>query len=472
MKKLFLASAMVASFVASCGGGGSSGTRGDGFSADGFYTVSLTLTNGVINSPAVAFLNGKASIPEDTIEGEIILRYEGSLEEALRLKGSIKQAVLCIGGKCIPIGIAGALLPGQSRTFKIQLVGHKYEVPWIVINPYEDELLEEKMQEGELSAGHLNGTDTDSYFNLEKNFSVSNYPLVPNTLRFSGAGTFKASTIYTGYTSAQGTITVKLVKGINTANSIVKNTFVVKVGTTSTVCVDDGNGNIVQQGGGTNCSGTIDYTNGTVNIAVNNVSTPQDLDMSYQVNGSQLCYDDGQGKIKGDCTGTVDYSTGAITYRFSFDFVSIPVSVPFNYLYQTGTADGLNYEFVLPSDTVDPNDSNLKYVYGDWIGIYLGKTLLCSTDGTNTSAPCQISREGRKVKVKFDKVQSAKLKIVYSLRKIYDFNPAANAKAYGHKWNGKSEMYVEGEIRLIIQLEDGTELKASSPITFYAYPKQ
>ncbi|WP_457601568.1 hypothetical protein [Hydrogenivirga sp.] len=285
----------------------------------------------------------------------------------------------------------------------------------------------------------------------------------------SAPGDFTANTVYSGYDSSQGTVSVNLVKGVNTANTITPSTFVADVSGTGIVCIDDGSGNIVQQGGGTDCSGTIDYTNGIVNIAVNNVTTATDINMAYVVSGSQTCWDEG-GVLEGDCIGTVSYTTGQIDYSFKFNFTSVPVTSSISYQYQTGTSDGLNYGYVLPADGVDPSNLSLKLVYGDWIGVYLGSTLLCDTGTVGGS--CTITKNGRQVNVTFSTPQSSALTIKYSERKKYDFNPSIDATVYNHQWNGQSSMYVDGTLKVEVELEDGTDLSTTVPITFFVYPQE
>lgn len=449
-RRLWVALGLV---LAGCGGE----SLGDSASQVGFYTLSLSIS-GMVTSPASSY-NGQVTIPADRIEGNITLLYDGS---ATPLKAGIKKAEVCISAVgCFPLGISGVILPGQTMQFNVETNAYKYNPPWIVLNPYEDVAVEENILSDTLSSGVQNASATDEYYNSQRTLYLSNYPLIEGSLQMSSSGEFKANTIYTGYTSAQGTVTISLVKGVNTANSIVPQSFTASV--VSTVCSDDGAGNIV----GTDCAGTIDYTNGIVNIAINNVATPTDINMSYRVNGSQTCWDEG-GELKGDCVGTIDYTVGELIYRFAFDFVSVPSAVSISYQYNTGTTDGLTYNYTLPQDAVDPLDQNLRITYGDWIGVYSGGTLLCSTDSSDV---CSINRSGRQVEVVFSNPQTAPLTIKYTERKKYDFNPSIDANAYNHLWNGQSTAQVDGEVRVEVVLEDGTKLSATAPVTFYVTPQ-
>lgn len=458
MRKLALLSAIL---LLGCGGG-----EGQGSSTVGFYSLSVSLLTGTVDSPAVTYDGTYAWIEADRIEGTILLRYDGSSSSALN--GHIRKMEVCISGSCFPASIGGILPPGQTRQFTLNITSHKYDIPWIVINPYEDEVVEENILSDTLSSGVKSDTVTDSYYNSQRTVYANYYPILEGSVQMSAPGDFIAGTVFSGYDSSLGTVTIALVKGVNTANTVVPSTFVADIVGTGIVCIDDGNGNIVQQGGGTDCSGTIDYTRAVANLAVNNVSSPTDINMSYVVSGSQMCWDEG-GVLKGDCDGSIAYTTGQIDYSFRFDFTDVPVTTSISYLYQTGTSDGLTYIYVLPSDGADPTNPSLKIEYGDWVGVYLGNTLLCDIE---TSGSCTVSKEGRQVTVTFPTPQTSTLEIRYSERKKYDFNPSIDATLYNHSWNGQTSMYVEGSLNVEVQLEDGTTLSTSLPLTFFAYPQK
>ncbi len=461
MRRSLLALGVVG-ILYSCGGGG-----GVGSDSQGFYSLGVSVTTGTVNSPAATYDGQYVRITPDTIEGTILLSYGGTSSRAL--SGYLKEVKLCIGTTCFPVGIGGILPPGQEKSWKVEISSHKFNPPWVVVNPYEDEVIEENILSDVLSSGVQSASAADQYYNSQRTVYLASYPVVDGSLQMSASGTFLAGTVYSGYDSSLGTVTVLLVKGANTANSIVPSTFVADVVGTGIVCIDDGTGNIVQQGGGTDCSGTIDYTNGVVQIAVNNVTSPTDIDMTYQVDGSLLCWDDA-GSLVADCNGTIQYTTGQLTYAFRFNFVSVPVNVSISYQYQTGTSDGKTYTYTLPADGADPQNMNLKIRYGEWIGIYLGGTLLCATDMTGGS--CSITKNGRQVTVSFPTPQTGALTISYSEMKKYDFNPSIDAGAYNHLWNGSSTAYVSGSLFFTAELEDGTALSTQVPITFFVYPQE
>lgn len=456
MRKLAVSLGIAGVLLAGCGGDG-----GVGVDRGGFYSLYVLLTSGSVHSPASRLSGGLVEIPPDTIEGEVTLSYEGSLTNPLT--GGIQRALLCIESDCFTLGISGLLRAGQTIPFSVSINAYKFLPPWVVLNPFEDEVVEENILSDTLSSGVQNANTVDNYYNSQRTVYLSNYPIVQGSLQMSASGEFQANTVYTGYDSSMGTVVVNLVMGTNTANSVVPSSFVADAG--GKICTDDGAGNIV----GTDCSGTIDYTNGTVRIAINNITTPTDLNMTYRVNGSQTCWDDGAGNLAGDCSGTINYSTGELVYSFRFDFTSVPTTVSIDYQYQTGTTDGMHYYYTLPADTTDPNNPHLYIRYGNWIGVYQGSTLLCDTDGNGSL--CTINKNGRSVEVVFSSPQTASLTIKFSEQKKYDFNPSIDARAYNHLWNGQSSAIVDATVVIEVRLEDGTVLTASSPLTLYAVPQ-
>ncbi|MGC8870917.1 MAG: hypothetical protein ACP5PT_07505 [Brevinematia bacterium] len=128
-------------FIVSCGGGG--GITGSGSDIKGFYSLSLTLDNTITTniSPAVDDTSSPISFPPDTIAGQLTLSYNGPNSKN-PLYGVIENSEICFGdptNKCFPANISGTLIPGQPLSFTQQFVQYKYEPPWIILNPYEDE---------------------------------------------------------------------------------------------------------------------------------------------------------------------------------------------------------------------------------------------------------------------------------------------------------------------------------------------
>ncbi len=143
MKKKVLLSVgfLSASFIMSCGGGG--GITGSGSDVKGFYSLSLTLDTAKTTniSFAVDDETGSIPFPPDTIAGQLTLSYNGP-NNTNPLYGVIESSEICFNdpvNKCFQVNISGTLIPGQPLSFTQQFVQYKYEPPWIILNPYEDE---------------------------------------------------------------------------------------------------------------------------------------------------------------------------------------------------------------------------------------------------------------------------------------------------------------------------------------------
>jgi hypothetical protein len=132
-------------FMVSCGGSGEA--SGPGTSVKGNYSLTLALddTKTTYLSPAVDDTSGIVAgivIPPDTIAGQITLSYNGSGTLDNNIYGTIENSQVCFSepvNKCFPLNINGTLTIGKPLDFSQQILQYKYEVPWIVLNPYEDE---------------------------------------------------------------------------------------------------------------------------------------------------------------------------------------------------------------------------------------------------------------------------------------------------------------------------------------------
>jgi hypothetical protein len=455
MKKVWVLVSL--GLLASCGGG--SGIGGD---TKGFYSLSLRLEQTDIISPTVSGspLDGSLSIPPDTISGSVSLSYSGTLPNPLR--GVIKKAQLCLEGlSCYNLPIGGVLTPnGNPINFTLSLNAYKFNLPWIAVNPYEDEVLSTDWQTVSLTSSGTSRTQTDNYFNAVRTVNLLYLPVARNSLVLSGAGDFLKQTTYSGYTSAMGTVNVVLPKGFDPANRIKPNSVRFSAGALR--CKDDGKGNIVEDAGadpGT-CSGSIDYSNGNLSFQINGVSGATDVRIDYVVSGVQRCQDDGDGNLVGECTGSVNYTTGQVSYRFNDNFVNTPVAVSISWT-QTD-ASGNTITYVLPPTTmVSP------YVYqvsGGVVEVYQGTTLLCSN--RSASSVCSVSVSGNVVSITFPGGVLPGLSLKYSRDTKVDINPSIDVKAYGRPSSATVSGYVEVEVKL----ESGETLRAKTPITFRAVP--
>lgn len=463
MKKV-LGIAIFSLGIVACGG-----SSGEGSVSKGFYDLSLQVTPAYLVSPAVDDSTGEPVIPEDTLNVSLELFYSGA---GNALSGYVKKATLCIEGSgCVNIPISGVIRAGQRIETQIRSNAHKYNVPWIVLNPYEDEIFQTERIRDTIQGGVQTSQYQDSYYNNQRRVVLPDYPLVPNsvTLTTEQGKTYTYSLTVPQYETTDGTVNLKLPKGTLSGNTIVANSVRIDAG--SIVCVDDGAGNIVDEGGGTNCSGSINYNTGDLSFSILNINNPTDVVVSYDFTGQLNCYDDGNGKLLGDCTdsSSVNYQTAEIVYAFRYQAKSVPVNVTIDYSYYQGTTDGKTFTYLLPADTVDTQNPNKKYKYGREIVVYKNGAFACSL---TESVQCEIVRNGRSVEIRFfNPQQNANLEIEYTKDTVYDFNPDIDAKAYNHLWNGSSTATVRGSVSVEVELEDGEKFSTSQDVTFEVVPK-
>uniref|UniRef100_A0A7C5X4R8 Lipoprotein n=1 Tax=Thermocrinis ruber TaxID=75906 RepID=A0A7C5X4R8_9AQUI len=453
MKKVWVLAAL--GLLASCGGGGS-GTGGE---VKGFYSLSVSLDQSDISSPAVSGSPPDISIPPDTISGKVSLAYSGT--SSTPLKGVIKRAQLCIEGRsCYSLSVGGVLTAnGNPISFTLSLNDYKFNLPWIAVNPYEDTVLatEEKMVS--LPPPGTSLKQEVQYFNTDSTVSLPYVPVVENSLMLIGAGDFSKSYTYGGYTS--GRINVYLPKGSDTKNQIKPGSVELTAGTIK--CKDDGAGKIVEDVGTSSgaCSGSIDYISGLLSFQLTGLSGATDVKIDYVVSGAQRCGDDGNGKLVGDCTGSVDYQTGKVSYRFNDNFVAVPVEVEISWTQKDASGNTITY--VLPPPTMAG-----PYVYqvsGRVVEVYQGTTLLCSN--RSASKVCSVSVSNNVVSISFSGGVLPNLSLKYSQDTKVDINPSIDVNTYGRLSSAAVSGYVEVEVKL----ESGETLRARSPITFRVVPK-
>ena len=443
--------------LVSCGGG-----EGVGGAVSGFYSLSVSLNESDITSPAVSGspLDGSLSIPLDTISGRVSLVYSGTSSSPLR--GVIKKAQLCFEGlSCYTLPIGGVLTANSSPlNFTISLNAYKFNLPWLAVNPYEDTILTTNWETVSLTSSGTSVTQTDNYFNAVRTINLLYVPVARNSLVLSGAGDFSKSYTYSGYTSAYGTVNVVLPKGSEPANQIKPSSVRLTAG--GLRCKDDGAGNIVDDTGtppGT-CSGSIDYSNGILSFLLTGVSSATDVQVGYVVSGVQRCWDDGNGNLVGECTGSVSYTTGQLSYRFNDNFVSLPGVV--NISWTRVDAFGNTITYVLP-----PRTKESLYVYqvsGRVVKVYQGTTLLCDNQGT--SGVCSVSVSDNLVSITFPGGVLPNLSLEYSQDRKVDINPSVVINASNRLSSATVRGYVEVEVRL----ESGETLRVRNPITFRVVP--
>lgn len=149
---------------------GCGGQSVPGGSANGFYSMSLNLDGTTIISPAYdPSLGTNPPFPPDQITGKITFNYSGPTNTT-PLDGYLENAEVCLlspVNKCYTVPLAGVVKVNSDQTFKFPLITHKYEAPWIVLNPVEDRSL--VMDPVKVQIGTGDGVSTTFGFSLPSN---------------------------------------------------------------------------------------------------------------------------------------------------------------------------------------------------------------------------------------------------------------------------------------------------------------
>ena len=452
------------SVLFACGGGGGE-TKGSGGSVSGFYSLSVNLSQRDITSPSVSGAPPNISIPADTISGSISLKYSGTSSSPL--KGVIQKAQVCIEGQsCYLLPISGVLVANADPlNFSLSVNSYKFGLPWIAVNPYEDKILSTNTQSVPLTSSGTSRTQTDNYFNAVKSVSLQYVPVQKNSLVLLGGGDFVKQTTYSGYTSAMGLVNVVLLRGSVATNQIKTGSVKLSAGTLK--CKDDGAGNMVDDTGtppGT-CSGSINYTTGSLSFQINGVASATDVQINYTVSGAQMCTDDGAGNLVGDCTGSVNYANGQVSYKFSSDFVSTPAAVAISWVQASAVGNTITYTLPPPSVV----GTYTYQVSGRVVEVYQGSTLLCNNQGV--SGVCSVSVNNYVVSVNFPNGVLPNLTLRYSQDTKVDINSSIDASVYGGQYGGSSNPTVNGYVEVQVRLESGETMSARSNITFRVVPQ-
>jgi hypothetical protein len=263
-----------ASLVLSCGGGGSSG---NGFTQNGYYTLSA---NAYANPPIYSVItNPSIAIPQDTWNINVSLDYSGNTSTLSTTYAIITSSSICFGdptipgGQCLNVPLNTNILPlNGSIQQSITLTPiYKYGMLGLIANPYQN------APTGSSTVVPLISTQSStipysSYITLTPNIS-------PNSVQISFIATYQVQTANITTSSVTNSYS-----GTNLVNSsgLVSSTSSSSIPSSYTVsglCIDNGNGSFYPQALGSSvsnitCSGSINYTNGTISgFSVNLPST-------------------------------------------------------------------------------------------------------------------------------------------------------------------------------------------------------
>jgi len=263
-----------ASLVLSCGGGGSSG---NGFTQNGYYTLSA---NAYANSPIYSVItNPSIAIPQDTWNINVSLDYSGNTSTLSTTYAIITSSSICFGdptipgGQCLNVPLNTNILPlNGSIQQSITLTPiYKYGMLGLIANPYQN------APTGSSTVVPLISTQSStipysSYITLTPNIS-------PNSVQISFIATYQVQTANITTSSVTNTYSGTNLVGSSSLVSSTSSSSIPSSYTISGLCIDNGNGSFYTQALGSSvsnitCSGSINYTNGTISgFSVNLPST-------------------------------------------------------------------------------------------------------------------------------------------------------------------------------------------------------
>lgn len=445
-------------------------TGGDGYVQDGFFTLYLNAPQS-IQSYAVQMSGQEPVFPDDAVTGQLVLYSD--LPEAERPRAFINRVEFCVNGRCFR-GTAGGTGEVQYGTpvdvsVVVPGVSLKTEPPWVILNPYEDEVLQSTLRTSNVSLGTSAQTETHVYSTASPNIQVFAVPIVPGSLQIeTEAGTYSGYVRVENY-SYDSTLIYSLPVGSVSGNQVSPGSLTIVAA--DVVCIDDGGGGIRDLDSGSNrCSGGVDYGTGYIQLRIaSDAGSPPStsLDISYDVVGSLFCYDNGAGTLIGDCeSGIVNYSTGDIL-GISFSLTPTASSVPLTVVYSSGTGGTNSITYVLPPQ-LRVGYADVKY--GRVVEVYVDGVFACSlSQPTNT---CTVSKTGDTVQVSFYTQVTGQIQLSFSEDSVLNINPAVDARATGHLVNGNSFAVLSGELRVEVLLETGEVLSVSRDIDVVALPEQ
>jgi len=263
------------SLVLSCGGGGSSG---NGFTQNGYYTLNA---NAYASPPIYSLItNPSIAIPQDTWNINVSLDYSGNTSTLSNSYAIVTSSSICFGDptipgdQCLNVPLNTNILPlNGSIPQSITLTPiYKHGMLGLIANPYQN------APTGSSTVVPLVSTQSStipysSYINLTPNIS-------PNSVQISFIATYQVQTANITTSSVTNTYSGTNLVNSSSLVSSVSSSSMPSSYTVSGLCIDNGNGSFYTQAYGLSsslnitCSGSINYTNGTISgFSVNLPST-------------------------------------------------------------------------------------------------------------------------------------------------------------------------------------------------------
>jgi len=195
-------------------------------------------------------------------------------------------------------------------------------------------------------------------------------------------------------------------------------------------------------------------------------STPDDPNAQ----GVGYCTDDGNGNLVGDCTGTVDYETGVVSYQWNAAVSDAGAKSVYaeRVYYETTYPD---FDFAASWKSLDSTAQitatykALKTQYPTTFTLSLPPetefTSLTLYDGAERFSDYSYEVAGSTVSVHLNSPPDSDLTAVVEAERRFDFNPSVFVYS-------PRPVVVSGEVKFVAVLGDGEELTATVPFTVSA----
>ena len=263
-----------ASLVLSCGGGGSSG---NGFTQNGYYTLSA---NAYANPPIYSVITSPSiAIPQDTWNINVSLDYSDNTSTLSNSYAIITSSSICFGDptipgdQCLNVPLNTNILPlNGSIPQSITLTPiYKYGMLGLIANP------DQNASTGSSIVVPLVSTQSST---IPYSSSTTLTPNIsPNSVQISFIATYQVQTANISTSSVTNIYSGTNLVSSSSLFSRTSSSSIPSSYTISGLCIDNGNGSFYPQALGSSvsnitCSGSINYTNGTISgFSVNLPST-------------------------------------------------------------------------------------------------------------------------------------------------------------------------------------------------------
>jgi len=359
-----------ASLVLSCGGGGSSG---NGFTQNGYYTLSA---NAYANPPIYSVITSPSiAIPQDTWNINVSLDYSDNTSTLSNSYAIITSSSICFGDptipgdQCLNVPLNTNILPlNGSIPQSITLTPiYKYGMLGLIANP------DQNASTGSSIVVPLVSTQSST---IPYSSSTTLTPNIsPNSVQISFIATYQVQTANISTSSVTNIYSGTNLVSSSSLFSRTSSSSIPSSYTISGLCIDNGNGSFYPQALGSSvsnitCSGSINYTNGTISDFSVNLPSTLTVSSTYSsITNSSLT---------ASSTTTIVSSTTSVE-TLTNEYLNPNIGV--NYTASNGSSTGNTFYIYLP-----PPVTAVYSLYYVPSSIILGSTTIPCSQST-----CQIT---------------------------------------------------------------------------------